>query len=222
MKFMSVFYRLIALLGFTLLLHSVHAEVRAGEDYDLLPEVQPVETPGKIEVIEFFWYKCPHCQEIQPHVNKWHSKLPADVVFRPIHVNWAGRNDLVGHAKLYLTLKAMNLMDAQHDAVFDAIFKDNIELRDEAKLFEWVGKRGIDRAKFEGFYKSFGVQSQLGNLQKMSADYRVDGTPTFIVNGKYKTSPGKAKGLDRVFWVIDQLIAAERASKKPAAKPASK
>lgn len=210
MRIANIFSRTLAILGFAALTLAAHAEVQAGVDYDLLPDAMPVEVQGKQEVIEFFWYRCPHCQEIQPALKAWRAKLPKDVVFRPIHVNWGGRNDMEAHVKIYLTLKAMGVLEAQHDAVFEAIFKDGIELRDDAKLYDWVAKRGLDRAKFESIYKSFGIQSQFGQLQKMTADYRIDGTPTFIVNGKYKTSPSKVNSEARVFTVIDELLAKER------------
>lgn len=222
MRIANVLSRTLAMLGLAALTLVAHAEVKAGVDYDVLPEAMPVEVPGKQEVIEFFWYRCPHCEEIQPQVKAWRAKLPKDVVFRTIHVNWGGRNDMEAHAKIYLTLKAMGVLEAQHDAVFDAIFKDNIELRDDAKLYDWAAKRGLDRAKFESIYKSFGIQSQFGQLQKMTTDYRIDGTPTFIVNGKFKTSPAKVGSETRVFTVIDELLAQGRAKPVAAAKPAVK
>lgn len=217
MRTPTVITKFIALLGLVTLSLFAHADAQVGVDYDVLPNALPTETPGKIEVIEFFWYKCPHCNEAQPHVKAWKEKLPKDVAFRTIHVNWPGRNDLEGHVKIHLTLKALGLLEAHHDAVFDAIFKDNIELRDEAKLFEWASKRGIDKAKFQSVYKSFGVQSQVNQLQKLTNDYRIDGTPSFIVNGKYKT---KTQSFDKVFATIDELIAKERMANAKTAKPA--
>ncbi|GLR12969.1 thiol:disulfide interchange protein DsbA/DsbL [Chitinimonas viridis] len=179
-----------------------------------LPVAQPVATPGKIEVIEFFWFGCPHCSALEPAVAAWEKSLPPDVVLRREHVMWDGRSDMEGHTKLFVTLRTMGLLAQHQRAVFDAIHGGRVELRDEKTLFEWVAKRGINRAQFEAAYKSFGIGSQIGRAKQMTRDYRVNGVPTFIVNGKYSTSVSQAGGEQQLFAILNKLIAQERAGKK--------
>ena len=107
----------------------------------------------------------------------------------------------------------MNLVEQHHRAVFDAIHKAKTGLRDEAQVLDWAVKRGIDRARFEATYKSFGVQVQLARARDRTLDYGVEGVPSFVVNGKYITSLGSAHGPDRLFEILDKLIAGERAKK---------
>jgi protein dithiol oxidoreductase (disulfide-forming) len=185
-----------------------------GEEITRLPKPQPVDTPGKIEVIEFFWYGCPHCNALEPHVNDWEKKLAKDVAFRREHVVWPGRPDIESHARLFLTLRAMGLLEQHHRAVFDAIHKEKTSLRTEKEIAEWAAKRGIDRAKFEATWKSFGVNTQLTRARDLTNRFEADGVPSFAVNGKYYTSLGATRSEDRLFNVVNKLIDDERKAKK--------
>lgn len=188
-----------------------------GKDYKALAKPQPVAVAGKQEVIEFFWYGCPHCYAIEPAVESWAAKLPANVNFRRVHVMWDGRNDMEGHAKIFLALEAMGLTAKYQMAVFDAVQKDRIELRKEDVLFDWVKKQGIDLAKFKANYNGFSTQMQLNKLTEMTKTYAIDGVPTFIVNGKWVTSPAMVgKEDDTITKVIDELLAKTPAAKAPA------
>ncbi|QNM95302.1 thiol:disulfide interchange protein DsbA/DsbL [Chitinimonas koreensis] len=205
-----------AVLALGLTLFGVSALAHGGDDatpVTRLKTPQPVEQPGKIEVIEFFWYGCPHCNQLEPLVNRWERTLPKDVVFRREHVLWDGRSDMDGHARLFATLKTMGLL-TQQKAVFDAIHGGKVELRDEMTLFEWVAKRGIDRRQFEGIYKSFGMGSQLARAKQLTRAYGLNEVPAFVVNGKYLTSPHQAGGGEQMFALVDRLIAGERAGAK--------
>lgn len=201
----------IAALGIVLASSTVSA---AGEDFSRLATAQPTDTPGKIEVIEFFWYGCPHCNELEPMVEAWEKRLPKDVVFRREHVIWDGRSETETHARLFLTLRTMGLLTQHHRAVFDAIHVAKTRLRSESEVFDWAAKRGIERAKFEATYKSFGVNMQTTRAKDMTGKYLVDGVPSFAVNGKYKASLGGAHDDKRLFEIVDKLIADERATKK--------
>lgn len=180
-------------------------------EFSRLPNPQRTETPGKIEVIEFFWYGCLHCNRLEPMVEAWEKKLPKDVVLRREHVVWPGRKETELHARLFLALRAMKLLEAQHRAVFDAIHKANGGLRTESQIFEWAARRGIDKTRFEATFKSFNVQAQLSGASIRTRDYQVVGVPTFIVNGKYSAGLGSAEGEARLFAILDELIAKERA-----------
>ena len=181
--------------------------------YGELNPPQPVETPGKIEVIEFFWYGCPHCNKLEPAVEAWEKRLPKDVVLRREHVVWAGRSDIEGHARLFITLRAMGLLAKHHQAVFEAMHVEKQKLRGDAEIFAWAAKRGIDRAKFEATYKSFGVGAQVGRARDLTQAYGVDGVPTFAVNGKYTTSLSGAHSEERLFEIINKFVAGERQRK---------
>ncbi|UXY15734.1 thiol:disulfide interchange protein DsbA/DsbL [Chitiniphilus purpureus] len=199
----------------------VQAAPQEGKDYQRLAAPQPVAQPGKLEVIEFFWYGCPHCYAIEPHAEAWAKTLPKDVNFRRVHVMWPGRGDLEGHAKIFVTLQQMGLAEKHSLAVFNAVQRDRLELRREEVLFNWVKKQGIDVAKFKSIYSGFGMSVAINKLAQATQAYRVEGVPLFVVNGKYMTSPGMVGREDNsVFAVIDALLASER--KTAPAAPAKK
>ncbi|SMC27538.1 thiol:disulfide interchange protein DsbA [Andreprevotia lacus DSM 23236] len=196
-----------------------HAEVREGTDYTKLTAPQPVAQAGKLEVIEFFWYGCPHCFRLEPAVEEWAAKLPKDVNFRRVHVYWPGRNDIEAHAKIFLALQNMGVEGKYQQAVFNAIQKDGLELRRDDTLFDWAKKQGIDVAKFKANYNTFSTAQQLKQLDDMGRTYAIEGVPTLIINGKYKVSGREDAGaLD----VVNELLAKERAAAKPAAAATKK
>jgi thiol:disulfide interchange protein DsbA len=194
----------------SLFVGTASAALTEGKEYTRLATPQPT-TPGKIEIIEFFWYGCPHCYTIEPLIEAWAKQLPADVSFKREHIIWAGRPDLTPHAKIYYTLTAVGLADKYQLATFKAIQHDRIELRRENTLFDWVSKQGIDSNKFKTTYHSFAVQSQASRVEDMTKRYKIESVPAFVVNGKYLTSPaqiGKEDGT--LTQVLDELIALER------------
>ncbi len=186
-----------------------------GKDFKALSKPMPVAVAGKQEVIEFFWYGCPHCFSVEPVIKEWSAKLPKDVNFRRVHVMWDGRNDMEGHAKIFLALQAMGLDGKHQMAVMKAVQQDKIELRDEAKLLDWVKKQGINVAKFKANYNGFSTNVLLKNLATTTRDYQIDGVPTFIVNGKWVTSPSMVGANDATLTkMLDELIAKGRAAPK--------
>jgi protein dithiol oxidoreductase (disulfide-forming) len=187
------------------------ADHSAEGPYGKLDRPYLTDAPGKIEVLEFLWYGCPHCAQVEPYVEAWKKTLPADVVFRREHIVWESRPDTVAHARLFATLRAMNLLDAHQQAVFDAVHKERIDFKKEPALFAWLGKRGIERAAFESAYKSFGVQTSYTRLKNLTFAYKIESVPTFFINGKYTTEPHRAGGEQQLLAVIDQLMAQERA-----------
>jgi protein dithiol oxidoreductase (disulfide-forming) len=184
-----------------------------GEEFSRLPKPQPVDATGKIEVIEFFWYGCPHCSALEPSVEAWEKQLPKDVAFRREHVVWPGRKETETHARLFLTLRAMGLLNQHHRAVFEAMQAAKTAPRSDKEIIDWAAKRGIDRAKFEATYKSFGVNTQLARARDLTNNYLADSVPSFAVNGKYYTSLGATRGEKRLFEVLNKLIADERPKK---------
>jgi thiol:disulfide interchange protein DsbA len=165
-----------------------------------------------VEVIEFFWYGCPHCAKVDPMVEAWEKRLPPDVVFRREHIVWNARPETQAHAQLFVTLRAMGIVGQHQQAVFDAVHGERTDFRNEKALLEWVAKRRIDRDRFEAMYKSFGTASQVVRSRTLTSTYAIEGVPTFIINGKYSTEPHRAGGERQVFDVIDRLIQQERSN----------
>jgi thiol:disulfide interchange protein DsbA len=215
-----MFTRALAFLAATVLSLSALAagpEAFEGHEYARLKNPQPVATGSKVEVLEFFWYRCPHCFQLEPGLNAWLKTLPRDAQVRRVPAVF--RDDWMPGAKLYYTLVQMNLLDRLHHKVFDAYHVENINLNDPAVLGGWIAKQGVDRKKFEGIYNSFSTQSKATQGAQLATAYAISGVPAFIIDGKYTTSVSMAGSQARLFEVLDQLIVkarAERSSKKPA------
>ena len=184
----------------------------AGIDYREVTPPQPVESGSKIEVLEFFWYGCPHCYAFEPSLNAWTKKLPSDVVFRRVHAQFTPQ--WVQHAKLFYTLDALGEVERLHRKCFDTIHGERRELLKDADMLEWAAQNGVDKAKFSDAFKSFGVAGKLQRAKQVVANYKIDGVPTLAVNGKFITSPSIAGGMEKSLAVMDYLIAEERKAKK--------
>lgn len=200
------FSRIAAILAFA----ALGAWAQTSPPWAPLKPAQPTEGNGKIEVIEFFWYGCPHCYRLEPSLNAWLKNKPADVVFKRIHALPGGM--WLQHAKIYYTLETMNLVDSLHDKVFDAIHKDNKNLTDAKVLDAWLTQNGVDPAKYHEVEKSFTVDTKLKRAQQLTSAYKVDGVPRVIVDGKLATGPEFAGGEDKIMGAVDQMIAAERSA----------
>ena len=175
------------------------------------------ESPDKIEILEFFWYGCGHCYKLDPFVPTWLRKQAKDVVFRRVPAVFPGRDGAPGAwapgAKLYYTLEALGQLDRLHTEVFDAIHKDRINLNNEKVMLDWLGKKGVDTAKFSEVYGSFAIATKISRAMQQSQSYGLDGVPALIVDGRYR-----AVGDDQdAFITVDQLIAKVR-SERPGRK----
>ena len=205
-----------AVLSSVLASHDASAQVAkvpdAGIDYREVTPPQPVESGSKIEVLEFFWYGCPHCYAFEPSLNAWTKKLPSDVVFRRVHAQFTPQ--WVQHAKLFYTLDALGEVERLHRKCFDTIHGERRELLKDADMLEWAAQNGVDKAKFSDAFKSFGVAGKLQRAKQVVANYKIDGVPTLAVNGKFITSPSIASGMEKSLAVMDYLIAEERKAKK--------
>jgi thiol:disulfide interchange protein DsbA len=208
---------LVAAAVFSLSALAAGPEAFEGHDYTRLKNAQPTATGKRIEVLEFFWYRCPHCFQLEPGLNKWLKNLPKDAQVRRVPAVF--RDDWMPGAKLYYTLEQMNLLGKLHHKVFDAYHVENINLNDPAVLGGWITKQGVDRKQFEAIYNSFSTQSKATQGARLATAYAITGVPAFIIDGKYVTSVSMTGGEARLFEVLDQLIVkarAERGSKKPA------
>ena len=183
-------------------------------EYGLLSPPQPTEA-GKIEVVEFFWYGCPHCARLEPFIQKWVAGLPKDVVFKRMHA--LPGNSWIEHATLFYTLESMGLLDKLHGKVFDAIHSESQNLVLKPARDAFLTKNGVDLAKYAEVEKSFAVQTKINNARQKTAAYKVDGVPMLFVNGKYVTSNTHAKGdTARIMVIVDQLV--DKARKENAAQ----
>ncbi|MFJ4133007.1 thiol:disulfide interchange protein DsbA [Pseudomonas cyclaminis] len=185
--------------------------LEAGKTYVELSNPVPVSVPGKVEVVELFWYGCPHCYAFEPVINPWVEKLPKDVNFKRIPAMFGGPWD--AHGQLFLTLEAMGVEHKVHNAVFNAIQKEGKRLTKPDEMADFVATQGVDKDKFLATFNSFAIQGQIKQAKELAQKYGVQGVPTMIVNGKYRFDLGTTGGPEATLNVADQLIAKERAAK---------
>jgi len=179
--------------------------------YGELNPPQPVESKGKIEVIEFFWYGCPHCYSLEPYIEAWLKKLPPDVEFRRVPAVF---NPRWGYdAAIYYTLEALGVLDKLHRPLFDAIHKASLRTDNEAALSEWLQKNGVEPKKFMDTMKSFGVQSKTRRAVQQTVAYKIDGTPAMAVAGRYTISAEQGRTQQGMLQAVDGLVALARKQK---------
>lgn len=196
-----------------------------GQDYRLLTPPRPTGSPGKIEVLEFFSYGCPHCAKFSPLVGAWAAALPKDVVFKRVPVGY-GRPAWVNLSRAYYSLEATGDLAKLDAALFRAIHDEHENLFDEQSLADWVGKHGGDAARFANAYVSFGVNNQTVQADQMAEDYAIEAVPTLVVNGRYAVvSPAQAEDEQQTFKELLSLtarvIAMARADAARTAAPAA-
>jgi protein dithiol oxidoreductase (disulfide-forming) len=177
----------------------------AGSDYAVLETAAPVEAPaGKIEVVEFFWYNCPHCNAFEPILSEWVKKLPKDVAFRRIPV--AFNASFVPQQRLYYALEAMGLLEKVHPKVFAAIHVEKLNLAKGEAITEWVGKNGVDTATFLSQYNSFGVVTKAQKATQLQNAFKVEGVPALGVAGRFYTDGTMAHSMERALLVVQSLL----------------
>jgi thiol:disulfide interchange protein DsbA len=158
-----------------------------GTDYTELKPPQAVDTAGKVEVIEFFWYRCPHCYALEPELEAWVKRLPRDVQFK--RVPGILNEDWAIDARVFYSLEAIGEVERVHRQLFDAIHKQGgVRLRGDAYtkwVADWLAKQKVDMAKYDAAFHSFSVESKLRRAAQMASAYRLDGVPTLTVQGRY-------------------------------------
>lgn len=177
---------------------------QAGRDYVVIQPPLRQLGASKIEVIEFFWYGCPHCHRFEPMLEAWVQQLPADVSFRRVPV--AFRDAFVVHQRIYYALEALGRVEDLHRKVFFAIHTEKNPLNTEAAAADFVAAQGVDRAQFVEAYRSGGVETKALHARQLSDRYKIDGVPTLGVAGRYWTSGGLTGSLERSLQVADHLI----------------
>ena len=178
---------------------------------------QPVDNDGKVEVLEFFAYGCIHCANLEPSLEAWAKRQPADVKVKRIPSPVPIMN--IDSTVMYYSLEALGQLDRLHAKIFEAIHLQKVALGNPAILNKWLEKNGVDPAKYEEVQKSFSVVTKVARARKMVGDYKIDATPTIVVNGKNAIEQGNA-GADAMFATVDQLVSLARVALKVAAVPA--
>jgi thiol:disulfide interchange protein DsbA len=179
-----------------------------GKDYVKLGTPAPTSSPGKIEVVEFFWYGCPHCNVFEPQLDAWSKKVPADVAFRRVPVAFTALHET--HARLFYALEAIGQIEALHRKVFAAMHQQRKRLDKEADIVAFMTENGVDGAKFTEAFKSFGVATKVRQAKSLSEAYKIDGVPALGVHGRYYTSGSLAGDNARALQVTDYLIQTAR------------
>ncbi len=217
---MRLLQRLFLIASFGLIASSVAAAPNApveGVEYQRLQQAQPTDTGKKVEVLEFFWYNCPHCHEFEPHLAEWSKKQGERIVLKRVPVGF--RDSFVPQQKLYYTLEAMNRLDL-HKEVFDTIHVKRQKLDREEQIMAFIERQGVDMKKFTDTFNSFTVQSKVNRVRQLQDAYRINGVPTVAIDGQYLTSPSilgeQLRGLSEdalnraTLQVMDALVAKKK------------
>jgi thiol:disulfide interchange protein DsbA len=177
--------------------------VKRDVDYRVIAQ-QPVESGERIEVLDFFFYACPYCNELLPHLERWLKRKPADVVFRHVpvvrHDSWAPL------AKTYYTLEALGELERLHAAAYRGYHVEDLAMSQENVIAEWAEKHGLNREKFMAIYRSDATRQKVELARKMTMDYDIQGTPSIVVDGRYLTSSSMTPGVPRMIPIIDGLV----------------
>ncbi len=192
---------------FTLLtLQPVFAEW--GEGWDPIDPPIPSSAPsGKIEVLEFFWYGCPHCYDLEPEMEAWLKNQGENIEFRlvpsPLNPSWSV------HAQFFYAADALGVLDKLHMPLFKAMHDKRRKLFDKESLIDFAVEHGVDRDEFTDAWKSFGVYVKVQQARKLGKRSQLSGVPAVVINGKYKTSASLAGSHQKMFKIMDKLIEAE-------------
>ncbi|NLP61268.1 thiol:disulfide interchange protein DsbA/DsbL [Paraburkholderia sacchari] len=203
------------LVSLSMLAGAAHASPEApvaGKDYTVLKAVQPLDVPaGKIQVIEFMWYGCPHCNEFDPLLEDWIKKQGPDVVFKRVPV--AFRDDFIPHSKMLYALDALGLTQKLTPVIFHEIHVNKNYLLTPEDQAKFLATQGVDPKKYMEAYNSFSTQSALQRGNAMQTAYKIDGVPTIAIQGKYETGPAATNSLPGTLQVMDFIISQIRAKK---------
>lgn len=209
LRFLPTCFALACVLGAA----PLQAAIQEGVDYRNIEPPQRTSTAGKIEVLEFFSYGCPHCNEFYPMISAWAARLPKDVEFKRVATG-LGRQAWTNFAKLYYALEYTGDLQRLDAEIFHALHEEHQMLNDEASIADWVARQGLDRARFVSAYESFGVATKVSQAEQMLEDHKVEGVPGLTVDGKYVVL---GTNFAELLEHTDALIAKVRAERAPSA-----
>lgn len=217
MRLQTLLLCLLGLCAFNALAADSQAiNIENGEGYEIIDPPQPTDDSSKVEVIEFFWYGCPHCYRFEPVLQKWLETKPDYVNYIPQPAAFS--SIWAKHARAFYTAEALGVLDKMHKDFFDAIQVDKKRLDKEDVLAEFFVEHGIDKKDFNDTYNSFLVDAKTKQTEAIPGRYGVTGVPAVVVNGKYRISGSTAKNYENMIKVMDYLITKEYAAIN-AAKP---
>jgi thiol:disulfide interchange protein DsbA len=180
------------------------AKFEEGVDYITLDKRVPADVGvGKIEIIEFFWYSCPHCNAFEPRFASWIKSAPKDLVIKRAPVRF--REDFEAQQRMYYVLEALNKVEALHAQVFKAIHVDRLNLTTSDNLANWAVAHGIEKNKFMEVFNSFGVATQAKRAAQLQESFKVQGVPALGVAGRFYTDGSLAGSMDRALQVVEYL-----------------
>ena len=183
-----------------------------GKDFTRVETPQPPGVPaGKVEVLEFFSYACPHCSAFEPVIEAWEKQLPAEVVLHRVPVPFLMNAD--NFMRTYYALETIGAVQAMQIKIFRAIHIERKHLEKGEDIAAFVGANGGDATKFLAAFKSFSVNTSVARAKKLMADYKIDSVPTLVVHGRWMTSPSQAGSQERALAVVDQLVQRVRSGK---------
>lgn len=185
----------------------------AGKDYAVLDQPMRTRDTKKVEVVEVFWYGCPHCFHFEPLVSQWKKSLPSDVDFWTSPAMWD--DDMETHARIFYTANALGVLDKIHTPLFTAMVVERKPMTDTKAIEDFFAGFGVERETFRKVFNSFGVTSQIKQANARARGYKISGTPELVVNGKYRISARMAGGQAEMLKVADFLIAKERQQTAP-------
>ena len=182
------------------------------KDFRPVTPAQPSESGNKIEVLEFFQYSCPHCRTYDPVLQGWRKTLPADVEYRRIPISWDDKS--VPHVRIYYTLEALGKTNELHSKIFEAIQDKRMSLLKPEEIADFMATQGIDRKQWLDAFNSFSVGARANRAGQVWRAYKVDGTPSMAIDGKYVTSPSMVRSAEGSLLVMDSLIQRARSERK--------
>jgi len=206
-------------LALLLLVPFAHAEYQEGVQYKVLQNPQPTASANKIEVLELFWYGCPHCYRLEPMLTAWLKNKPDDVAFVRLPAILGPSWEL--HARAFYTAELLGIVDRIHKPMFDRLHKDKKPIRTVKELKAFFMDNGVSAEDFDKTYNSFAVITKTNRAKQAINLYGVSGVPTLVVNGKYSTSAREAGSNKGILKVVDFLIEKERAAVADKTKAAS-
>jgi thiol:disulfide interchange protein DsbA len=179
-----------------------------GIDYSTVAPPERAEPGDDVEVLEVFWYGCPHCYHLEPAIQKWLEHKPEGVTFRRMPAAVSPR--WVPHAKAYYAAEMLGVLDKLHEPLFKAMHEEKRRIFTDEQIIRFAAEQGIDEDAFRNAYNSFPVDMQVRKAADLGEHYNIDGVPAMVVNGKYVTSASQTGGSARMFDVIDYLVAKEK------------
>ncbi|MFA7096531.1 MAG: thiol:disulfide interchange protein DsbA/DsbL [Gammaproteobacteria bacterium] len=200
---------LLAMVAMSLAFGAQNKRFDEGIEYQLINPPQPTTNPAKVEVVELFWYGCPHCFVFEPHLNAWLERKPANVEFiripATLNPGWAI------HARAYYTAEVLGVLDKIHEPLFHAMHVQKRRLNNEAELAAFFAAQGVSEEDFRKTFNSFAVETKLRRAAGLVQRYGVSGVPAVVINGKYRTDGSLAGSYENLLQVMDYLIQKESA-----------